>query len=153
MPPADIYVLGERHDNPAHHVAQGDLIRRIDPTAVVLEMLTDEQADRLTPDTPRDPQVLERALDWSAMGWPDIATYMPVFLASDAPILGAAGTPPDLSGFSLDTALPAKEQAEREALQADAHCGALPTDLLPQFVDRQRAVDAQFAARTLAALD
>ncbi|UWQ18718.1 ChaN family lipoprotein [Jannaschia sp. M317] len=118
-----------------------------------MEMLTQEQADRLTPDLPRDPQVLDQVLDWSDMGWPAIAIYLPIFQASDAPILGAAGAPGDLSAFGLDQPLPPTEQATREALQAAVHCDALPLDLLPQFVARQRAVDAQFAARTLAALD
>ncbi len=45
------------------------------------------------------------------------------------------------------------EQATREALQADAHCDTLPSDLLPRFVASQREADARFAAVTLAALD
>ncbi|PWJ16163.1 ChaN family lipoprotein [Jannaschia seohaensis] len=153
LPPAEIYVLGEVHDNPAHHVAQGEMIAQIAPTAVVFEMLTDEQADRLGPDMPRDAQQLGDLLGWSEMGWPDIAIYMPVFDAIGVPIYGAAGAPGDLSAYDLDSPLTEAEQAAREALQAAVHCDALPTDLLPQFVARQRAIDAQFAARTLAALD
>ncbi|MGB3409032.1 MAG: ChaN family lipoprotein [Jannaschia sp.] len=153
LPTADIYVLGERHDNAAHHRAQADLITRIAPRAVVLEMLTAEQAERFDPQTPRDPQVLDRLLGWSEMGWPDIALYLPIFDAISSPLVGAAGEPPDLSSFGLDEPLAAEEQAAREALQADAHCGALPEDLLPRFVARQRETDAQFAARTLEALD
>lgn len=153
LPLADVYVLGERHDNPGHHLTQGALIAQIGPRAVVLEMLTDEQAERLGPDTPRDPQVLEALFGWSDMGWPDIAIYLPIFTATDAPILGAAGAPGDLSAYDLNAPLPPQEQAARETLQADAHCGALPADLLPRFVARQRETDAQFADRTLAALD
>ncbi|WP_371156402.1 ChaN family lipoprotein [Jannaschia sp. 2305UL9-9] len=153
LPPADIYVLGERHDNPDHHVMQGALIARIAPTAIVLEMLTDEQAERLDPDTPRDPQVLNTLFDWADMGWPPIADYMPIFTASTAPILGAAGAPGDLTSYGLDDPLDSAEQTARETLQADAHCGVLPADLLPRFVARQREMDAQFAARTLAAFD
>lgn len=132
---------------------QGALIERIAPSAVVMEMLTDEQADRMDADTPRDPDRLEHLLGWSGMGWPDIAIYMPVFEAARVPVLGAAGAPGDLSAYGLDAPLPEDQQAAREALQAAAHCDALPEDLLPDFVARQRAIDAQFAARTLDALD
>jgi uncharacterized iron-regulated protein len=153
LPPAEIYVLGEIHDNPDHHIAQAGLIEAIDPTAIVFEMLTDEQAARLDLSTSRDPQSLENLLDWSASDWPDIAMYAPLMADPAVPVLGAAGTPPDLGAYGLDAPLPPVEQATREALQASAHCGALPVDLLPQFVARQRALDAQFGARTLAALD
>lgn len=153
VPSADIYILGEIHDNPTHHAEQARLVAAIVPTAVVFEQLSDEQADRIDADTPRDPQVLDRLLDWSESGWPDIAFYLPIIAASDAIILGAAGAPGDLSAYGLDTALPPDQQAAREQLQADAHCGALPETLLPRFVARQRATDAQFAARTIAAFD
>lgn len=153
LPPADIYVLGEVHDNPTHHAEQARLVAEIAPRAVVFEQLTDEQADRIDPDTPRDPQVLDRLLDWSDSGWPDIAFYVPIMAASDAVIIGAAGAPGDLSAFGLEAALPPEEQAAREQLQADVHCGALPENLLPRFVARQRETDAQFAARTIAAFE
>ncbi|SDZ43451.1 Uncharacterized iron-regulated protein [Jannaschia faecimaris] len=153
LPPADVYVLGEIHDNPDHHVAQAQLVAQIDPEAVVFEQLTDEQADRIGPDTPRDAQVLGELLDWAESGWPDIAMYAPIMAASDAPILGASGSPGDLSMYGLDEPLPPEQQAAREQLQADAHCGALPERLLPDFVKRQRATDALFASRTLSAFD
>ncbi|TFL18129.1 hypothetical protein DR046_11165 [Jannaschia formosa] len=153
LPSGQVYVLGEVHDNPAHHAAQGALIEQIAPTAVVFEMLDPEQAARLGPDRPRDPQALDALLGWSEAGWPDIAIYMPVFDAIGVPVLGAAGEAGDLSAYGLDMPLPETEQATREALQADAHCGVLPAELLPQFVARQRAVDARLAARTLDALD
>src|SRR6056297_678930 len=41
---ADIVILGEVHDNRAHHEAQAELVARIEPAAVVFEMLTPEQA-------------------------------------------------------------------------------------------------------------
>lgn len=153
LPPADVYVLGEIHDNPEHHAVQARLVGELDPTAVVFEQLTDEQADRILPGTPRDAQVLDQILDWSDSGWPDIAMYAPIMAASDAVILGASGVPGDLSAFELDRPLSPGEQAAREALQARAHCDALPTRILPDFVARQRATDALFAARTVAAFD
>ncbi|SFJ36331.1 ChaN family lipoprotein [Jannaschia pohangensis] len=153
LPRADIYVLGEIHDNAAHHVVQADLVARIDPTAVVFEQLTDEQADRITPDTPRDADTLGVLLDWAESGWPDISLYAPIMAAGGAVIRGAEGAPGDLSAYGLDQPLADDEQARREALQAAVHCDALPPDMLPEFVARQRARDAQFAARTLEAFD
>ncbi|CTQ48128.1 ChaN family lipoprotein [Jannaschia donghaensis] len=153
LPPADIYVLGEIHDNPHHHVVQARLVETLDPAAVVFEQLTDEQADRLSPDTPRDAHVLGEIFDWANSGWPDIAMYAPIMAATDAPILGAAGAPDDLSAYGLSDPLPQAEQTAREQLQADAHCGALPAAMLPQFVQRQRQADALFASRTIAAFD
>ncbi|MEM7642843.1 MAG: ChaN family lipoprotein [Pseudomonadota bacterium] len=153
LPPADIYILGERHDNPTHHETQARLVAQIEPAAIVFEMLTGEQADRIDPTIPRDPQVLEQLLDWSDMGWPDIAMYAPIMADPETPIVGAAGSAGDLSAYGLDEPLPPAQQAARERLQADAHCGALPENILPDFVARQREMDAQFAARTLDALD
>ncbi|WGH80020.1 ChaN family lipoprotein [Jannaschia ovalis] len=153
LPPAEIYVIGEQHDNPTHHKMQAALVTRIAPTAVVFEMLDADQAARITPGVTRDAATLGPLLDWAESGWPDIAYYAPIMAATDAPILGAAGPADDLSGYGLDAALPDDQQAAREALQAASHCGALPEEILPDFVARQRALDAQFADRTLAALD
>ena len=153
LPAADIYVIGEVHGTPAHHATQARLVAEIAPGAVVFEQLNAAQAARIAPGTPRDAATLGPLLDWEESGWPDIALYAPIMAASDAAILGAAGEAGDLSAYGLDATLPADQQAAREALQGAAHCDALPPDLLPEFVARQRAVDAQFADRTLAALD
>ncbi len=150
---ADIYIVGEQHGFAPHHAEQAAVVAKVRPTAVVFEQLTDVQADRIAPETPRNPHVFEELLDWSESGWPDLSFYFPIMTASDAVIFGAAGAAGDLSAYELDTPLDPVEQAEREALQAVAHCGALPPDRLPEFVARQRAIDAQFAARTLEALD
>ncbi|WP_370222763.1 ChaN family lipoprotein, partial [Pararhodobacter marinus] len=40
LPPAQILVLGEVHDNPQHHRNQARAIRAQSPAAVVWEMLT-----------------------------------------------------------------------------------------------------------------
>jgi hypothetical protein len=118
-------------------------------------MLTPEQAARLEGDGfPSEPEALDSLLGWAAAGWPDVALYMPVFEAARGlPILGATGDAWDLSGYGLDDPLPPGQQEAREALQLAAHCDALPAEMLPGFVDRQRAVDARLAAAALDALD
>lgn len=153
LPPADVYILGEVHGNPDHHATQAALVAQITPTAVVFEQLSADQAARIGPDTPRDAETLGPLLDWADSGWPDIALYVPIMAASNAAIRGAAGEGGDLGPYNLSDPLPLDQQAAREALQAAVHCDALPLDLLPDFVARQRATDAQFAARTLAALE
>ena len=45
MQSAEIVILGEIHDNPAHHQGQARLIGQIAPRAVVFEMLSPAQAD------------------------------------------------------------------------------------------------------------
>ena len=154
QPLADVVVLGEVHDNPTHHLEQARLISELRPTAVVFEMLTPVQAARAGPDTPRDER-LGALLEWEASGWPDFTTYLPIFEAMPpgAAILGGGGDDVrDLSAFGLDVPLPPGQQAAREALQAAAHCDALPADVLPAFVARQRETDARLARATLDAL-
>jgi uncharacterized iron-regulated protein len=167
LPPADVVILGEVHDNPAHHANQAAAVAAIRPAALVFEMLTAEQAARITPANRADPAELARALDWPASGWPDFALYAPIFAAApDAAVFGAAlpagaaraamarGAAalfgPDAAAWGLASPLPPAEQAAREAAQAEAHCHAMPAALMPGMVAAQRLRDAAFA-RTAAA--
>lgn len=168
---ADVVFLGEVHDNPAHHAVQAAWVRALAPEALVFEMLTPEAAARATSDARSDPQRLEAALGWEASGWPDFDMYFPIFAASpDATINGAAiprdaartvmegdlssmFSPERIRQFGLAQPLPANEQAQREALQAAAHCDALPAALLPAMVNVQRARDAALAQAVLQAAE
>lgn len=167
---ADVVVLGEVHDNPAHHVWQAEMLRALTPAAVVVEMLTPDQAARITPALRDDPDALGVAVGWAGSGWPDYALYRPVFAALGAAevygaalpiddVRGAIGTGAaaqfagDPSRFGLDRALPGAQQAEREAMQRAAHCGMLPDGMLGGMVEAQRLRDAAFAATVLRALD
>ncbi|SFR41136.1 Haem-binding uptake, Tiki superfamily, ChaN [Litoreibacter janthinus] len=113
---------------------------------------------------------LDKALGWSSKGgWPSFQMYFPIFAAApQAQIYGAAlsrhavrsavedGAASQFDGpasYGLKTALPEAEQADREALQATAHCDALPSDILPGMVEAQRLRDASFARVTLQALE
>jgi uncharacterized iron-regulated protein len=49
--------------------------------------------------------------------------------------------------------LPEAERAAMEADQAEAHCGALPAEMLPGMVEAQRARDAAIALAALEALE
>ncbi|KEP70159.1 hypothetical protein DL1_18685 [Thioclava dalianensis] len=158
----DIFVLGEVHDNPTHHRNQARALRAIAPKAVVFEMLSPEQAARITPDLLQDPAALGRAVGWEEAGWPDIALYAPVFDAiGEARIFGATQpraqvraamtTPlPDVFGpqaarYGLDRAYPDALQRQLEDQAQVDHCNALPPEMLPGMVAAQRFRDAAFA--------
>ncbi|MFO7759797.1 MAG: ChaN family lipoprotein [Roseovarius sp.] len=166
----DVFVLGEIHDNPHHHAEQADHVAELQPAAIVFEMLTEDQAARVTPDLRSDADALAAALDWDAGGWPDFSMYHPIFSAApEAAIYGAlvprdaapvvfedgpvAAFEGDAARYGLDQDLPENQQAKREALQMQAHCDALPEDILPGMVAVQRLRDAELARVTLQAMD
>ncbi len=68
----DIFILGEVHDNPHHHALQARLVERLDPAAVVFEMLTQDEAEALA-DVPREPDALAAAVD--GFHWNNLADY------------------------------------------------------------------------------
>lgn len=168
--PADIILLGEIHDNPLHHMGQAALVARWAPAAIVFEMLTPAQADAAKGIDRTDVAAMEAALGWAGTGWPDYALYHPIFAASgQAALFGAALDRADVrramtdgaaavfgaeaSRFGLAAALPAAEQAAREADQLASHCNAIPPEMLPGMVEAQRLRDAAFARTALMALD
>ncbi|MDT8856550.1 ChaN family lipoprotein [Paracoccaceae bacterium Fryx2] len=166
---ADVIVLGEVHDNAVHHQHQAVAVRALQPAAIVFEMLTEAQAARVTPALLADPVALGRALEWDSSGWPDFAMYAPIFTAAPQARIYGAAVPrdearsaigagpvaafgPEAGRFGLADALAPADQAAREAEQAEAHCNALPADLLPGFVAVQRLRDAVLARAALQAL-
>lgn len=163
---ADVVILGEVHDNPAHHTNQARAVATLAPKALVFEML---QPGVSMPDSYASADDLGAALGWNASGWPDFALYYPIFTAAPtAQVYGAeigrdlarqafkdgiaAVFGPDAEAYGLTTPLPAKDQALREDEQAQAHCNALPPDLLPGMVDVQRLRDASLARAVVQAL-
>jgi len=167
---ADIYVLGEVHDNPEHHRVQAEAVSDIAPSALVFEMLTPEQAGKVTDELRDDAAALAKVLEWEASGWPDFAMYHPIFTAAPTAAIYGAGVPRDETRKAMKIGIPrafgsdaeryglahdldADQLADRLNLQMDAHCGALPLDLLPAMVDLQRLRDAVLARTALAALD
>lgn len=170
MEHADVIILGEAHDNPRHHQAQAAIVARLLPRALVFEMLTGDQAAMITVENRGNEHALRRALDWDATGWPDFSFYYPIFAAGRSATIFGAGLPrqaaraafeigvvdyfgPDAALFGLDQRLDDAEQADREAFQLEAHCNALPLDLLPKMVYLQRLRDATLAQSVLAAID
>ncbi|PKP83969.1 MAG: hypothetical protein CVT80_10830 [Alphaproteobacteria bacterium HGW-Alphaproteobacteria-2] len=158
LPRADAVLLGEVHDNPAHHANQARAAAALQPRAIVFEMLTPDQAARVTAENRDDAAALAEAVGWEGSGWPDFALYHPIITAAPgAAILGGAlpretvrrafetdaatvfGA--EAARYGLDRALPEAEQAAREAEQMAAHCDALPEAMLPGMVAAQRLRD------------
>lgn len=167
-PDARIVILGEVHDNPAHHVEQARLVGLVQPSVIVWEMLSPDQIAAAEGVDRSDAGAFGAALGWEAAGWPDFTMYHPIFLAAGpARHLGAAVDRADLrrameegvaevfgpraADFDL-IPLPPEDQAAREAEQAVAHCDALPAHLLPGMVEAQRLRDARMAMLALDAL-
>lgn len=161
LPKADVVILGEVHDNPGHHRNQALAVAAIAPRALVFEMLTPAQVARM-PDDRADRAAVETALGWDGSGWPDFDMYHPIFLAApDAQVFGGDLPPGDVSRavtegaaavfgaqaarYGLTGSLDPADQAAREAEMQDAHCGALPVEVLPGMVQAQRLRDAALA--------
>lgn len=170
LPAAQVVVLGELHDNPTHHLNQARAVAALKPAALVFEMMSPDQAARVTPALVQDEAALGAALDWAESGWPDFALYYPIFAAApEAAYYGAAVPRDDVrravkegaaavfgdgaDQWGLTTPLPEDQQAAREELQMVAHCNALPEMLLPGMVEAQRLRDAAFARTVKQALD
>lgn len=163
-PGADILILGEVHDNPAHHRTQAEIVAAAQPAALVFEMLSPEAAAAANGVDRRDAAALDRAVDWSASGWPPFEHYFPIFAAAPEAAIYGAAVPREAVRAAMQTGadaqfdaavlapLPPTEQSEREAMQAEAHCNALPQELLPGMVEAQRYRDARFAETALLAL-
>ena len=168
LPVADVVILGEVHDNAAHHANQALAVAVIAPKALVFEMLTPEQA-ALMPADRSDAAKLEAALGWNATGWPDFSMYFPIFAAAPmARIYGgdlpkgatksavklgaAAGFGEDAARYGLTQPLDPADQSARQLEQAAAHCYQLPADVLPGMVQVQRLRDAALARAVVQAM-
>jgi len=161
---ADIVILGEIHDNPAHHATQAAIVAALQPDALVFEMIpqaTEDAVNRLrAEDAPR--AAIAEALDWETSGWPDFALYAPILEAAPGARIFGGGQPieevrravsqgaavvfgPDAATYGLNLPLAAEEQAAREADMLASHCDAVPAEMLPGLVEAQRFRDAAMA--------
>lgn len=165
---ADVVLLGEVHDNPGHHARQAEYVAALKPRALVMEMMSGNQAAIYAANSGAEAAKLADLLNWKQSGWPDFEMYLEILQAAgDVPVHGA-NVPRDMAraamgegiaaafgdeaeAFGLTDPLPEAEQSEREAFQLKAHCDALPPEILPMMVDVQRLRDAVLARQALAA--
>ena len=168
-------LLGELHDNPDHHRARADQLRRLiaqEPrTAVVFEQFSrgeDGAVAQARKTTPGDVNaVIDAAkFDRKSWRWP---LHQPLFdaaLQSGADVRGGnldrdqirkivregdAAWPADLLALRARTPWSDTQQGTLRQDIQDGHCGAMPEAMLPGIVQAQRARDAAMAQAMLAA--
>ena len=174
---ADFVLLGERHDNPDHHLLQAEVLRSLIAVerrpSVGFEMLglddVSAVADHLAA-APNDAAGLGAAVNWNKRGWPDWAMYQPIaevalraklrIVATNLP-LGTARKmsrdgiavlePQTVRHLGLDRPLPDPVIATLSADIRAAHCGHVTEKTVKPMVDVQRARDAQMTQSLLAA--
>lgn len=174
---ADFVLLGERHDNPDHHLLQagvvGSLITAGRRPAVAFEMLGRDDAGAVAGHlaaAPNDAAGLGGAVDWNKRGWPDWAMYQPIaeaalraklrVVATNLPLAtarkmtrdGLAALEPEVvRELGLDRPQPEPVFTRMAADIREAHCGHVSEKSMKPMVDVQRARDAQMAESLIAA--
>lgn len=173
--PDGIVLLGEMHDNPAHHQVRAWLIAdaiKARPQwrpAVAFEQIdTDRQEavdrfDKLDAGA-RTPESLFGFLKWQESGWPPTEIYRPLFeaiLAARLPIyagdlprvrvrsVARSGllqiAPEERARLGLEQPLPAPLADALRRELEESHCGALPPQALGGMAVAQRYRDAHMA--------
>jgi uncharacterized iron-regulated protein len=177
-----IVLLGEVHDNPAHHTRRSSTLRDsvAKLSAVVFEHIrTDQQPalDRFTEFNATARRLgtssdMFRFLDWDKSGWPDKKIFEPLFSAAiqnKLPIYpgdlprdtmrraakeGETALPPEeRARLKLDTPLaPALNDALLTELE-ESHCGMMPKTAFGKMAFAQRYRDAHLADAVLKAAE
>ena len=168
---APFILLGEQHDNPAHHAARAALLTELladgKRTTVVFEQLDRDQDQALKNVAPgASSQALIEAAGFDQKGWA-WPMHKPIFdaaLAGGAAVrggnitrdqarqivrTGAPAWPADIAALSAATPWSDTQQAALVQDIAQSHCGALPASLLPGMAQAQRARDAALAQAML----
>ena len=176
---ADFLLLGERHDNPDHHLLQAEMLRSLIALgrrpAVGFEMFGLDDASAIANHlafAPNDAAGLGRAVNWNKRGWPDWAMYQPIaevaleaklrIVATNLPLAtarkmssdGLAALEPRVVGdLGLDRPPSESVFASIAADIRDSHCGYGSEESVKLMVGVQRARDAQMAQSLIAADD
>ena len=158
--PADVLLLGEQHDAPAHQQLQRQTVQwlaaRGELAALALEMA---EQGRSTAGLPRDASEadVQHALAWRDAGWP-WQTYRLVVMAAvraGVPVLGAnlpaARQREAMRDAALDARLPPAALAEQQQRVRDGHCGLLPESQIGPMTRVQIARDIAMADTVRAA--
>ncbi len=176
---ADFLLLGERHDNPDHHLLQAEVLRGLIALgrrpAVGFEMFGLDDASAIANHlafAPNDAAGLGRAVNWNKSGWPDWAMYQPIaeaalqarlrIVATNLPLATArkmssdglaALEPRVVRDLGLDRPPSESVFASIAADIRDSHCGYASEESVKAMVGVQRARDAQMAQSLIAAGD
>jgi uncharacterized iron-regulated protein len=172
---ADLVLLGETHDNPAHHRLQRALldamVRAGRRPAVAMEQFDREHQaalDRARSERPGDAEQVADAGRFDRRGWqwPLYEPIVALALRHGLPLVAANLSRADAArvvelGFEalgaeqvarlgLDRPLSAALGQGLEATVRDSHCGQLPERIVPRMARAQQARDAVLAERLLA---
>lgn len=169
-------LLGEKHDNPDHHLLQARLIKTLTALgrrpAVVWEMIPEARQQVLNhywATYSRDAAALGGTLGWAASGWPAWSLYQPIAeaaMAAHLPMYGGglskaavrtlARGKPSFEFAKRRRALglndPFPEEMRRRSLEQlyQGHCELMPREALGPLLTVQQARDAVLAEHLLA---
>ena len=161
-------LLGELHDNAAHHQLQAKIAGELSPgLALIFEMVPVTKSEILSDlsglVSGRLPADLAEQLEWESSGWPDFSFYEPLFeLAPKRRVKLFAGnlSRSDIRAIARQDITRAHRLFDRLNLRDlppahhdkslleelfQAHCEAVPKEHLYGMAAAQQAVDAHFA--------
>lgn len=157
--PADVILLGEQHDAPAHQAMQAAAVQWLVAqgrlSALVLEMAEAGHSTQALPPS-ADESTVRAALGWDEQWWPweHYAGAVMAAVRAGVPVFGGnlprASMASAMNNTALDQLLPAAALADQRSAVREGHCDLLPEAQLPGMVRIQMARD-QSMARTLAA--
>lgn len=174
-PQAHFVLLGEVHDNPAHHQARAALLQRLldqqPDTVVVMEQMSRDRDAALAQALHQSPVTLDQVLqagqfDRKAWAWPLHQPVLEVVVTRGVGLRGGnlerdvvrrivregdTAWPSDLLALRQRTPWTDEQQQTLAREIQDSHCGAMPASMLPGMVNAQRARDAAMAQALLQA--
>jgi uncharacterized iron-regulated protein len=167
---APFVLLGEKHDNPDHHVLQARVLRSLVARgrhpSVAFEMIDldlQRAADAFIASNDANVDELARVLEWDKRGWPAWSLYRPIFeviVSAHLKIVatglshelvrkvvreGPSALPEEIAEHvKLLPLEPAAAKSLDEEIKA-SHCGMLPDAMVPPMSMAQRVKDALMA--------
>ena len=152
--PADVLLVGEQHDVPAHHELEQQIVSSLANrgllAALALEMAeVGVSTARLLPSSTEEQA--RKALNWDEQSWP-WADYGPAVMTAvraGAPVLGAnlprAQMPDSMNDGTLDARLPGPAlKAQQQGIRL-GHCNLLPESQIQPMTRIQIAKDITMA--------
>jgi uncharacterized iron-regulated protein len=154
---AKYLILGEKHDNPDHHILQRSIIEHLiannNLSLLAFEMMdpdSQKRLDDIQSESLEDLLAIQEYLDWDTEGW-EWSYYGPLIRSayeSAVPMVGAnisSSKMMELYGLSaLPPEIDILEQSTKQQLNLDideGHCGLLPESQFPAMVRVQQGRD------------
>ena len=154
---AKYLILGEKHDNPDHHILQRSIIEHLiannNLSLLAFEMMdhdSQERLDDIQSKNLEDLLAIQEYLDWDTEGW-EWSYYGPLIKSayeSAVPMVGANISSSQMMELYGLPALPPEvdilEESIKQRLNLDideSHCGLLPESQFPAMVRVQQGRD------------